>query len=89
MKFHTSHYEEDLGWININVRLPEHNTRVKLAYIRLIDWNIEELIWKSEGWITSGGNWSIKMKLLVVYGSWNKFKIGVNNKPTHWKKISN
>ena len=84
-KIHTSHYEDDLGWININTCLPEHSTRVKIAHIRIIDWNIEELIWEAEGWITKGNNWSLSMNKLIEHN--NILTFGYNDKPTHWKKI--
>jgi len=85
MKIHHSHYEEDLGWINIYTLLPEPNTRVKLANVRIIDWNIEELVWETEGWITKNGNWSLKQKIMIDNNTWKNLISGVNNKPTHWK----
>ena len=86
MKVHTSHHEEDLNWINIHAKLPLPFTKVSIAYIRIIDWCIEELIWESEGWITKGGNWNVKLKSLKVYDN-IEFNLCNNNKPTHWKEI--
>lgn len=82
MKVHTSHHEEDLNWINIHAKLPLPFTKVSIAYIRIIDWCIEELIWESEGWITKGGNWNISIFKMITHDkNYNA------TSPTHWKEI--
>jgi hypothetical protein len=84
MKVHTSHYEEDLGWINLYTETPPVNTRVRLALIHIIDWNMEKMIWETEGWITTGGIFSLKTgDLLKIYDTFN-FS---NSKPTHWQPL--
>lgn len=86
MKIHDSIYENN-GWIPVSKELPPVNTRVKLALIDILDWNLELMRWETEGWITPDGIFSKKLKLLKVYNGVNVDSRYFDSTPTHWKKL--
>ena len=67
-----------MAWIDINKELPEIGKKVRLSYglggtrAAVCD------DWVSEGWITKGGNWSVKYKEGMP-----KYPV-----PTHWQTIT-
>jgi len=77
MKIHYSEYEKD-GWIPLRKEKPEKLKTVRLACIRLIDWNIEVMEWESTGKLHSSGFFGIRW----VHG------IDLTKaKPTHWREL--
>lgn len=65
------------GWIPVDDELPPVRKRVKLACVIFIDWNLEDMLWETKGWLTESGAWSMKM----VRG------LKLEYKPTHWMDI--
>lgn len=80
MKVHSSHYEEDLGWVPLRKNRPEPKVKVLLARIRLLDWNIEMMEWETEGWYCGDrfGNYRVKKVEGLSLD---------NSKPTHYKPL--
>ncbi len=98
--YHKNSYEDDLGWINIENKLPEANKKVKICNIRFMDWNLEFIEWESEGWYKHDALWSIKAEKLTKLcvgpphplkekklTNRDVFLLLKNNPVTHWKEI--
>ena len=49
MIFHRSIYEEDEGWTPCSRAMPDERENVQVCHIHFSDWNLEFLIWESEG----------------------------------------
>lgn len=77
MKIHDSQYENE-GWINLDKTKPEPKKKVKFAQINIMDWNLENMNWQTEGWMLESETISLKLRdgMTTKSGS-----------PTHWKEI--
>lgn len=67
------------GWISVDESLPLPHNRVEICCVNIMDWNLENTIWKSEGHLTKRGIWSVKASETAT-----KEKV-FSYKTTHWR----